>query len=95
MIDNARFPSVLCRIQSEKASKEDLREHHHSNEYRNKYGVRAHDLRAFAITKLTLKGVSTFIIYEITRHSIPGLSDVLKVYTRPSLEEVRQAMELI
>ena len=69
--------------------------HHHSNEYRNKYGVRAHDLRAFAITKLTLEGVSPFIIYEITRHSIPGLSDVLKVYTRPSLEEVRQTMELI
>ena len=69
--------------------------HHHSNEYRNKYGVRAHDLRSFAITKLTLEGVSPFIIYEITRHSIPGLSDVLKVYTRPSLEEVRQTMELI
>ena len=69
--------------------------HHHSNEYRNKYGVRAHDLRSFAITKLTLEGVSPFIIYEIARHSIPGLSDVLKVYIRPSLEEVRQTMELI
>ena len=69
--------------------------HHHSNEYRNKYGVKAHDLRAFAITKLTLEGVSPFIIYEITRHSIPLLSDVLKVYTRPSLEELRQTMELI
>ena len=26
--------------------------HHHSNEYKKKYGVRAHDLRSFAITKL-------------------------------------------
>ena len=61
----------------------------------NKYGVRAHDLRAFAITKLTLEGVSPFIIYEITRHSIPGLSDVLKIYKRPSVEDVIQTMELI
>ena len=63
--------------------------HHHSNEYRKKYGVRAHDLRSFAITKLTLEGVTPFIIYEITRHSIPGISDVVKIYTRPTIEEVR------
>ena len=69
--------------------------HHHSNEYGKKYGVKAHDLRAFAITKLTLEGVTPFIIYEITRHSIPGMSDVLKIYTRPSVDELREAMELI
>ena len=39
--------------------------HHHSNKYKNKYGVRAQDLRAFTITKLTLEGVSPFIIYEL------------------------------
>ena len=69
--------------------------HDHSNKYRQKYGVKAHDLRAFAITKLNLEGVTPFIIYEITRHSIPGMSDVLKVYTRPSIDELRDAMELI
>ena len=63
--------------------------------YRKKYGVRVHNLRALAITKLLLEGVSTFIIYEITRHSIPGISDVVKIYTRPTIEEARQAMELI
>ena len=52
-------------------------------------------MRSFAITKLTLEGVTPFIIYEITRHSIPGISDVVKIYTRPTIEEVRQAMELI
>ena len=65
------------------------------NEYSKKYGVRAHDLRSFAVTKLTLEGVTPFIIYEITRHSIPGISDVVKIYTRPTIEEVRQAMEFI
>ena len=69
--------------------------HHHFNEYRNKYGVRTNDLSGFTITKLTLEGVSIFINNEITRHSIPGLSDVLEVYTRPILEEVRQTMESI
>ncbi len=67
----------------------------HSNEYSKKYGVRANDLRSFAVTKLTLEGVTPFIIYEITRHSIPGISDVVKIYTRPTIEEVRQAMEFI
>ena len=76
-------------------TKDDSWGHDHSNKYRIKYGVKAHDLRAFAITKLTLEGVSPFIIYEITRHSIPGMSDVLKVYTRPSVEELREAMEII
>ena len=69
--------------------------HYHSNGFWNKYGIRAHDLRAFAITKLTLEGVSQFIIYEITRHSILGIFDVVKIYTRPTIEEVWQAMELI
>ena len=69
--------------------------HDHSNKYKKKYGVRAHDLRSFAVTKLNLEGVTPFIIYEITRHSIPGMSDVLKVYTRPSIDELRNAMELI
>ena len=69
--------------------------HDHSNKYKQKYGVKSHDLRAFAITKLNLEGVTPFIIYEITRHSIPGMSDVLKIYTRPSVEELREAMELI
>ena len=69
--------------------------HHHSNEYSKKYGVRAHDLRSFAVTKLTLEGVSPYIIYEITRHAIQGMSDVVKIYTRPTIDEVRQAMEFI
>ena len=46
------------------------------NTVKNK-GVRAHDLRSFAVTKLTLEGVTPFIIYEITRHSIPGISKFL------------------
>ena len=37
-------------------------------EIQRSFGVEAHDLRVFAITKLTLEGVSPFIIYEINRH---------------------------
>ena len=29
------------------------------------------------------------------RQAIPRISDVVKIYTRPTIEEVRQAMELI
>ena len=68
---------------------------HHTGEYTDKYGFSSHKLRSYAITRLTLNGVSPFIIYEITRHKIAGLSDVIQQYTRPSTDELRQAMEIL
>ena len=68
---------------------------HHTSEYTNKYGFSSHKLRSYAVTKLTIAGISPFIIYEITRHKIAGLSDVIQQYTRPSTDELRQAMEIL
>ena len=64
----------------------------------NKSRVEAEIPRSFGVELKSLslvEGVTPFIIYEITRHSITGMSDVLKVYTRPSIDELRDAMELI
>ena len=68
---------------------------HHVSEYKEKYNLLSHDLRRYAVTKLTLEGVSPFIIFEITRQKIEGMSEVISMYTRPSPEELREAMELL
>ena len=68
---------------------------HWVSEYPNKYKLRSHDLRRYAVTKLTLSGVTPFIIFEITRHKIEGMSEVVSMYTRPSTKELKEAMELL
>ena len=68
---------------------------HWVSDYPNKYKLRSHDLRRYAVTKLTLSGVTPFIIFEITRHKIEGMSEVVSMYTRPSTKELREAMELL
>ena len=68
---------------------------HWVSDYPNKYKLRSHDLRRYAVTKLTLSGVTPFIIFEITRHKIEGMSEVVSLYTRPSTKELREAMELL
>jgi integrase len=65
---------------------------HWVSEYRNKYNLASHDLRRYVITKLNLAGVSPYIIYEITRQKMEGMSDVTIRYTRPTTEELRQIM---
>jgi len=68
---------------------------HHVSEYRSKYGFTSHELRRLAVTKLTLAGISPFIIYEITRHKIEGMSDVIQMYTRPTVDELKEAIEIL
>ena len=65
---------------------------HWVSEYRNKYNLASHDLRRYVITKLNLAGVSPYIIYEVTRQKMEGMSDVTIRYTRPTTEELRQIM---
>ena len=68
---------------------------HWVSDYPKKYNLRSHDLRRFAITKLTLSGASPFIIYEIVRHKIEGMSEITMLYTRPTPEDLKEAIELI
>ena len=68
---------------------------HWVSEYRNKYNLLSHDLRRFAVTKLNNAGVSPYILFEITRHKVTGMSDVVAQYTRPTTEELRKAIELL
>ena len=68
---------------------------HWVSEYRNKYNLLSHDLSRYAVTKQNNEGVSPYILFEITRHKVTGMSDVVAQYTRPTTEELRKAMELL
>ena len=66
-----------------------------SSEFKRRYGFTSHDLRRRAVTRLAVAGVSPFIIHSVTKQAVPGLSEVIAQYTRPTTEELRAAMELL
>ena len=68
---------------------------HHLGEYTKKYGFPSHDLRRFGVTLLNLAGVSPYIMYAITRHKIEGMSDINLLYTRPSIDDLREIIEYL
>ncbi len=68
---------------------------HWTSDFRSKYVFVSHDLRRNAVTKLSLAGVSPFIIHAITKQKVPGMSEVIATYTRPTTEQLREAMELL
>ena len=55
----------------------------------------SHYLRRFGVTLLNLAGVSPYIIYAITRHKIEGMSDINLLYTRPSIDDLREIIEYL
>ena len=66
-----------------------------SGSFKDKYGFNCHDLRRRTETIFALKNVSPYIAYEITRHTVPGMSQVTKLYVRPTTEELMDAVEAL
>ena len=56
---------------------------------------RPHDLRRFKITALINEGVSPYRIWDVARHKIPGMSEVIMMHNRPTTEDLIEAMEVI
>lgn len=63
--------------------------------FKEKFAFTSHDLRRIAVTQLNLAGVSPFILYAITRHTIPGMSAVVDQYTRPKPADLLAAISII
>lgn len=63
--------------------------------FKEKYGFVSHDLRRRAVTVMMNAGVSPFVLNEITRHKVPGMSSVVQLYVRPTLDEIRSTIELL
>ena len=69
-----------------------------ASDFKHKYnagksGYTSHDLRRWIVTELTMANVSPFIIFAITRQTVPGSSEVVQVYVRPTLDQLREVME--
>jgi integrase len=64
-----------------------------SQKFSASYGFTSHNLRAYVVSQLMALNVSPFHLYEITRHSIPGVSQVVAGYVRPSMDELREMIE--
>ena len=56
---------------------------------------RPHHLRRFGITALINEGVSPYRIWDVVRHKIAGMSEVIMIYNRPTTEDLIEAMEVI
>ena len=61
----------------------------YSEKFSQAYGFTTHELRANVVSQLMMLNVSPYFLFEITRHTIPGMSAVVSGYTRPSMEELR------
>lgn len=59
------------------------------------YGFTSHDLRRIAETDMAKKNISPYITYYVTGHRLPGMSKVTERYVRPTVEDLRQAVEAI
>ena len=66
-----------------------------STDFKKNYGFTSHDLRRRTLTVLGVAGVSPFIVHCITKQAVPGLSKVIEQYTRPSIEQLRETMEIL
>ena len=54
-----------------------------------------HDLIRFGITALIKEGLSPYRIWDVVRHKIPGISEVIMMCNRPTTEDLIEAMEVI
>ncbi len=57
------------------------------------YNFTSHELRAHIVTQLLVLNTSPFILHEITRHTVPGMSEVVTGYVRPTMNELRKVIE--
>ena len=61
----------------------------------DRYGFGSHNLRAYVVTKMMKRNINPFFLQAITGHNVPGASSVVAGYVAPSIEEVREVLELL
>jgi len=64
----------------------------YSTQFTKKYGFTTHELRANVVSQLMMLNVSPYLLFEVTRHKIPGMSAVVSGYTRPTMDELREVV---
>ncbi len=59
------------------------------------YGFGSHDLRSYVVTQMMLKNINPYYLHAITGHTVPGTSKVVLGYVAPTLDQVREVLELL
>lgn len=63
--------------------------------FKYRYGFGTHDLRRHVVTQMTKSNINPYYLHAITGHRVPGTSDVVQSYVTPTIEEVREVLELL
>jgi len=65
-----------------------------SERFTRRYSFGTHDLRSYVVTQMMKKKINPYFLKVITGHTVPGLGKVVAGYVQPTLEEVREVLEL-
>lgn len=93
------LPDIRCRndqvpmFANEYRRSDELFGNAWSTRFSKAYGFTSHELRAHVVSQLLASNVSPYILFEITRHSVPGMSSVVQGYTRPTMKELQAVIE--
>ena len=66
-----------------------------SERFKDRYGFGSHDLRALVVTKMLERNISPYFLKHITGHAVDGTRSVIQGYVQPTLEQVREVLELL
>ena len=60
-----------------------------------RYGYGSHALRSYVVTQMMQKNINPYYLHAITGHTVPGSSKVVQGYVAPTIEQVREVLELL
>lgn len=60
--------------------------------FSKRYGFNSHKLRSYVVTQLINSNVSPYMLHAVTRHSVPGMSQVVKGYVRPTKQQLQDVI---
>ena len=63
--------------------------------FTDRYGFGSHDLRSYVVTQMMKCNINPFFLHAITGHRVPGTSDVVLGYVNPTMDEVKEVLELL
>ncbi|WP_136988981.1 tyrosine-type recombinase/integrase [Synechococcus sp. UW140] len=63
--------------------------------FKYRYGFGSHDLRSYVVTQMMLQNINPYYLHAITGHTVPGTSKVVLGYVAPTLDQVREVLELL
>ena len=66
-----------------------------SQNFSKRYGFTSHELRANVVSQLQSQNVSPYFLYEITRYSVPGMSEAMAGCVRPYMYALREVIEYL